>query len=279
MSGLDYSLDDIGVQSSASKINEAAKIADKERQIDEIVNTIGNITSQVIPKTELPTYKPRPSSLVDSSCVICKAGKMVKAPVEGYVICSTCGLYTTEARTLLDVAEPEVVDKKKADKFFLDTAQLDECIAQAEHLQDVIHSDNMALKVVGILSFGLRKSGELLATAIYDHKMAKADLKRAQAIAALEEFHAYSREQKEAGIDVKSTDTTRGHYININEGVSRATEKEAFCEAVVSQLDSYKTQFTMVLSAVKAMISKQRGDALISGVATPTATTKDEYPF
>jgi hypothetical protein len=129
----------------------------------------------------------------------------------------------------------------------------------------------MALKVVGILSFGLRKSGELLASAIYDQKMAKSDLKRAQAVAALEEFHVYSVGQKEKGIDVKSTDTTRGHYININEGVLRATEKEAFYEAVVSQLDSYKTQFTMVLSAVKAMISKQRGDALISSVATPTA--------
>lgn len=276
MSGLDYSLDDIGVQSAASKINEVAKQVEKAQKVEEIFNTIGDSVSQVI-----PVVPPKQlATAAGSSCIMCKIGKMDKALVNGFVVCSSCGLYTSESTTLLQAPEPELVDKKKADKFFIDTAQLDECIAQAEHLQDVIHSDSMALKVVGILSFGLRKSGELLAIAIYDHKMAKADLKRAQAIAALEEFHAYSRDQKEAGVDVKSTDTTRGHYININEGVSRATEKEAFCEAVVSQLDSYKTQFTMVLSAVKAMISKQRGDALISSVATPTASpTKDEYPF
>lgn len=270
MSGLDYSLDDIGVQSAASKINEAAKQVEKAQKAEEPV-------AKVLPVT---VENPKLATAVGSSCIMCKIGKMDKALVNGFVVCSSCGLYTSESTALLQAPEPELVDKKKADKFFIDTAQLDECIAQAEHLQDVIHSDSMALKVVGILSFGLRKSGELLAIAIYDHKMAKADLKRAQAIAALEEFHAYSRDQKEAGVDVKSTDTTRGHYININEGVSRATEKEAFCEAVVSQLDSYKTQFTMVLSAVKAMISKQRGDALISSVATPTASpTKDEYPF
>lgn len=183
-------------------------------------------------------------------------------------------------QVLLSDLTPEKTDKAATDRFFVDTKQLNECIAQAESLQDMLHSESMAMKVVGLLSFGLRKSGELLARAIYDQKMAKSDLKRAQAIAALEEFHGYTRDQKDKGIDVKSTDTTRGHYININENVLIAAEREAFFEAVVSQLDSYRTQFTMVLSAVKAMIGKQRADTLISSVATPVATNKDEeIPF
>ena len=106
-------------------------------------------------------------------------------------------------RVLLSDLTPDKTDKVATDRFFVDTQQLNECIAQAESLQDMLHSELMAMKVVGLLSFGLRKSGELLARAIYDQKMAKSDLKRAQAIAALEEFHGYTRDQKDKGIDVK----------------------------------------------------------------------------
>ena len=180
----------------------------------------------------------------------------------------------SEAALVSDV-DPLTTNRKYSEKLFADTRQLDECIAQAENLQDVLHSDAMALKVVGILSFGLRKSGELLADAIYRHKIAKSDAKRAQAYAALEHFGEYMRKKKDDGLDIKSTDNTRGHYINIDSDVVKAVEQEAFYEAVVSQLDTYKTQFTMVMSAVKAMIGKGRGDAMISGVATPTASYTD----
>ena len=257
MSGLDYSVDDLVPCSAAARVEAA----------------VTKISSPV-----------QENDLSGSACVMC-GGKLQPAPPpmnDDYVICQACGLYTARYKVtgkvppLLGDMTPENADKDKAEKLFVDTAQLDECIAQAENLQDVLHSESLALKVVGILSFGLRKSGELLASAIYDQKMAKSDLKRAQAIAALEEFHVYTVLQKDKGVDVKSTDTTRGHYININEGVLKAAEKEAFYEAVVSQLDSYKTQFTMVLSAVKAMIGKQRADSLISGVATPTAHLGNE---
>jgi len=180
------------------------------------------------------------------------------------------------ATVMLAELDPETTDKVKSEKFFADTRQLDECIAQAENLQDMLHSEMMALKVVGILSFGLRKSGELLSDAIYKQKMAKTELKRAQAMAALEHFNSYLKALKENGTDLKPTDGTRGHYINIDQGVLKAAEKEALCEAIVSQLDTYKTQFTMAMSAVKAMIGKQRGDSMISGSATPTL---DEIPF
>jgi len=166
----------------------------------------------------------------------------------------------------------EKTDKNRTNKFFMNTKQLDMCIAQAENLQDMLHSEMMAMKVLGILSFGLRKSGELLADAIYEHKMSKVELKRVQAAASLEKFYDYIKERKEdTDIDLKATDKTKESYINIDSDVIKAAEKEALCEAMVSQLDTYKTQFTMAMSGVKAMISKQRGDSLISGVATPTA--------
>ena len=171
---------------------------------------------------------------------------------------------------LLGDLDPEKTDAKRTKKFFVDTRQLDVCIAQAENLQDMLHSEMMAMKVLGILSFGLRKSGELLADAIYEHKMAKVELKRAQSIASLEKFWQYAKDKKDEDIDIKATDKTKDHYVNIDADVMKAAEKEALYEAMVSQLDTYKTQFTMAMSGVKAMIGKQRGDSLISGVATPT---------
>jgi hypothetical protein len=100
-------------------------------------------------------------------------------------------------------------------------------------------------------------------------------------MAALENFNSYLKALKENGTDIKPTDGTRTHYINIDQGVLNAAEREAFCEAIVSQLDTYKTQFTMAMSAVKAMISKQRGDSMISDIATPvkTGSSLDEIPF
>jgi hypothetical protein len=179
-------------------------------------------------------------------------------------------------RALIDEIDPIKTDAAKSNKYFLDTKVLDSCISQAENLTDMLHSEVMALKIVGMLSFGLRKSGELLADAIYKQKQAKAEVKRAQGIAALETFGSYIREKKEDGIEVKMTDSTRGHYINIDEDVLRSLEKEALCEAIVAQLDTYKTQFTMAMSAVKAMISKQRSDSLISGIDSSTDCTTEK---
>jgi hypothetical protein len=165
---------------------------------------------------------------------------------------------------------PENADRAETEKFFFDSGQLEECIRQAENLRDMLHNNDMALKVVGILSYGLRRSGELLAEAIYKHKMSKVERKRAEAVAALENFGKYLGEKRAAGEELKATDSVRTHYISIDAGVLRASEREAFFEALVSQLDTYKTQFTMSMSSVKAMISNKQSDALISGVATPT---------
>jgi hypothetical protein len=170
--------------------------------------------------------------------------------------------------TIYSGSDPMVADAAVAVKFIFDTKPLDECIRQAENLKDLLHSDAMALKVVGILSYGLRKSGELLAEAIYRFKMARSDRKQAEAIAALENFSQYVADRK----DLKSTDATRTHYVAIDKGVLKACEREAFYEAVVSQLETYKMQFTMVMSAIKAMIAKQRADGLIDGSDVSTTT-------
>lgn len=225
---------------------------------------------------------PKQQCLEGMTCPRCNNGGMCWNTA-ATVMCENCRHTMSrfvnkiaEVRPMLGELSPETTDKAATEKHFLDTRQLDECIQQAENLRDMLNCDDMALKIVGILSFGLRKSGELLADAIYRHKMAKTEMKRVQAIAALENFGSYMSAKKADGIDIKSTDSTRGHYINIDVDVLKAAEKEAFCEALVSQIDTYKMQFTMAMSAVKAMISKQRSDALISGAATPTAIDPDE---
>lgn len=176
-----------------------------------------------------------------------------------------------DSSPLIAPADPMRTDKAGTERFFVDTKALDECISQAENLRDMLQNDHMAMKVVGILSYGLRRSGELLADAIYRHKMATVERKRMEAVAALDNFGKYLAGKREKGEDIKVTSDVRGHYIHIDQDVLTACEKEAFCEAVVSQLDTYKIQFTMAMSAVKAMISKGRSDQMISGIAAGEA--------
>ena len=169
-----------------------------------------------------------------------------------------------EVPTVYTPVDQDKVEPTATRQFVFDSRPLDVCIQQAENLRDLLHSDAMALKVIGILSYGLRRSGELESEAIYQYKMAKSDRRRAEARAALEGFGRYVSEQKAAGIDVKVTDTTRSHYVAIDPDVLQAVEREAFYEALVSRLDTYKTQFTMTLSAIKAIISKNHVDQISS---------------
>jgi hypothetical protein len=172
---------------------------------------------------------------------------------------------------LIGALDPMVTAPKETERFFADTKVLEECFHYAEHMRDMLQSDEMALKVVGVLSFGLRRSGEMLADAIYKQKMAKSARKQAEAVAALENFGRFLAQRQSEGESLKATDSIRQHYIALDEGSLKATEREAFFEAMVSQLETYKMQFTMVLSAIKAMISKQRGDQLIGGSDTQGA--------
>lgn len=247
MAGLDYSLDELDSPNKTNTINRAFDAIKAIQEKEDVVFIGHHEFKETVSITQLPLDNPALTG------------------------------------DLVGDLDPEKTDGKRTKKFFVDTRQLDMCIAQAENLQDMLHSEMMAMKVLGILSFGLRKSGELLADAIYEHKMAKVDLKRAQAVASLEKFYEYALERKlDASVDLKATDKTKDHYINIDAGVMKAAEKEALFEAMVSQLDTYKTQFTMAMSGVKAMISKQRGDSLISGAATPTVddpSDKDNIPF
>ena len=153
---------------------------------------------------------------------------------------------------------------------------LETALFQAENLRDMLQSDEMAMKIVGILSFGIRKTGELLSEAVYKWKLAKRDRKKAEGEAAISGFHEYINSKKKDGMEIKATDTVRSHYVNINEDVLKAAEREAFYEAVVSQLETYKMEFTMAASGVNAMIKSKRGDNLISSLATPTQDETSE---
>lgn len=114
--------------------------------------------------------------------------------------------------------------------------------------QDPIHRIRVAAK----LSWGLRKSGEFLGQARAHYKLAYASRKKAESIAALETFAQYVAAKKAEGKDTKVTEEMRKHYVNIDVNVHAAVAKEAYMEAIIEQLQTYKQEFFMALKILQA---------------------------
>lgn len=99
------------------------------------------------------------------------------------------------------------------------------------------------------ISFGLRKSGELVAFLRYHYKTATDNRKRAVAVAALEEVIIYAQAH-----DIKITDKAREYYIPMNKGVQVANNIEAVLEAYLENAMTIKQELIMSLSTIKAMV-------------------------
>jgi len=113
------------------------------------------------------------------------------------------------------------------------------------------------------ISFGLRKSGELVALLRYHYKSAVDARKRATAVAALEEFNGYAEKN-----DLKATDKVREYYIPLNEGVQAANNTEAVLEAYLENALTIKQELVMSLSTIKAMVYGIRDSDPLSSSAS-----------
>ncbi len=159
----------------------------------------------------------------------------------------------------------EVVDVKSV-KVHLDRIKdLEPYLVLVENPNDI--DENNAPVLLAKLSFGFRRAGEYLAAARYSFRMAKTDRKRAEAIAALDEFVNYIKTQKESGHDVKATEAVREHYLSISPGVIASYEREAFYEACMIQLETIKQEFLMAISSVKAQAYGFRDSWSLSGAS------------
>jgi len=135
-----------------------------------------------------------------------------------------------------------------------------------ENPQDV--NEITAPKILAQLSYGYRKSGEYLAAAKYNYKTARAERKRMEAIAALDNIREYVAQKKSDGVDVKITDSVRSHYIQIDPEVKKAIELESLYEAMMEQLDTIKMEFLMAISTTKAIAYGHKDSHMLSGSST-----------
>lgn len=113
------------------------------------------------------------------------------------------------------------------------------------------------------LSFGLRKAGELESYLLYYYKMSVDALKRAKAVAFLEEFEAYAKTK-----ELKFTDKSREFYIPLNEKVQKAQEIEAILEAYLVNIKTIKQEIIMAMSTIKGMVYGIKDYDLLSSSAS-----------
>lgn len=134
-------------------------------------------------------------------------------------------------------------------------------LAIAENIKEV--NQFTAPQLLGKLSVGLRKAGDLLATAKYLYKKARADRKRVEAVVALDLFPEYAKQN-----DVKSTDAMRAYYVNQHKDVLAAIDREAFFEAVQEQLHTIKTELFMSITTARSIVYGFKDSNQLSAVAT-----------
>lgn len=164
---------------------------------------------------------------------------------------------------MLAQPDPDILDMQGMRLHQAQIMELQQYLVLVENPQDV--NEFTAPKLLAQLSYGFRKAGEYLALAKYSHKSARNDRKRAEAIAALDNFREYVAKRKGEGVDMKVTEPVRDHYVQIDPEVIRASAMEALFEAKVVQLDTIKMEFLMAISTTKAIAYGHKDSDMISG--------------
>lgn len=131
-------------------------------------------------------------------------------------------------------------------------------LAMAENAQDYADEANRIV-LFSKLSYGLRKSGEGLAKAMYLQRMAEVRRKEAEAVAFLDDFPEYAEKR-----ELKSTDAARSHYIRLNDKVIKASEREAVMDAWVEVFSTSKQEFVQAIATLRAMIFGPKQSTMMS---------------
>lgn len=111
-----------------------------------------------------------------------------------------------------------------------------------------IKTDYDANRAISALSEGMSLLSGYLGSVTYSFNMSRTEVKKTKAIAALEKFPAYCQNMNIA----KPTADLREHFVNIDEDVLSALQKEAMYEAMLEQLGLIKMNLIMAQSSIKA---------------------------
>jgi len=166
-------------------------------------------------------------------------------------------------RPLVRAPDVDLIDVAASTTHAENLQYLQEYLILAEDSSDL--NETTGPKTLAQLSHGFRKAGEFAAAANCAWKNAKAAKKRAEAVAALDNFREYVSQKKADGITVKVTEPVREHYINIDEGVIKAVEQENLLEAFKEQMLTIKFEFAMAISNVRAIVYGHKDSNTISG--------------
>lgn len=111
-----------------------------------------------------------------------------------------------------------------------------------------IKTDFDANRAISAMSEGMSLLSGYLGSVTYSFNMARSEVKKTKAIAALERFPEYCQVMNIA----KPTADLREHFVNLDSDVQAAQQKEAMYEAMLEQLNLIKMNLIMAQSSIKA---------------------------
>lgn len=174
------------------------------------------------------------------------------------------------------------------------TVLMDEFDAQSAynkalvHVKGIYHGQHSADETIDILAPYLNMSAELsacstaraqilysqiakgfeIASVLYskaqfDLSQAQSELKATRAMYYLEKFPLYVQEMKAKGINIKDTDASREHYLNLQDEILAAKEKVDFFDAFVTACEGWKSKlFSDMTNARNTSNQKRYSDNL-----------------
>lgn len=141
--------------------------------------------------------------------------------------------------------EVKRVDSQDVIPEYIDTLKNYLVIASNIH---ELKTDYDANRAISALSEGMSLLSGYLGSVTYSFNMARSEVKRSKALAALERFPEYCQQMNIA----KPTADLREHFVNLDIDVQTAQQREAMYEAMLEQLNLIKMNLIMAQSSIKA---------------------------
>lgn len=141
--------------------------------------------------------------------------------------------------------EVKRVDSQDVIPEYIDTLKNYLVIASNIH---ELKTDYDANRAISALSEGMSLLSGYLGSVTYSFNMARSEVKRSKALAALERFPEYCQQMNIA----KPTADLREHFVNLDNDVIAAQQREAMYEAMLEQLNLIKMNLIMAQSSIKA---------------------------
>jgi hypothetical protein len=141
--------------------------------------------------------------------------------------------------------EVKRVDSQDVIPEYIDTLKNYLVIASNIH---ELKTDYDANRAISALSEGMSLLSGYLGSVTYSFNMARSEVKRSKALAALERFPEYCQQMNIA----KPTADLREHFVNLDTDVQTAQQREAMYEAMLEQLNLIKMNLIMAQSSIKA---------------------------